>query len=652
MRRSREVEPVKLNSHADLRYNPARVTAIHSAKQEFFKEIYQSIFNAANDIVFVIEIKTGRILEVNDRVGEVYGFTREQVLYTNIKDYCLEEPRYTIKEARVWAENALTGRAQIFEWKVRHRQGQIIWVEVNLKKICFKGKDYLMAIVHDIHKRKAGEQALITSDERYRAIFETTGAATIIVEDDMTIILANTGFERLSGYYRKEMEGQMSLLNLVCPEEREKIEKLHRLRRIDPQGAPTHYECRAVDRYGRGKYLEVVAALIPGSKQSVASFLDITDRKRAEDRVRLAVEVLDNMSEGLLLISISGIIKMANPAFYAITGYSPEDLPHLQLTTLVGLSWDNSMVQKEWTEYLKRGKWQGEMKFRRRDGKYFPAWVSLRLVKDQQGKISKHVLIMIDISEIVHLRNEKARAKEQTARTQRLVSLSALSGGIIHEIAQPLNAISLLADGALFLMDKEKSLDSLETAETFCQIRVQVGRIEKIVHHVRNFATLNHQLETDCCDLNRAVTGVLDLLGRQLAAHGITIRLDLNKDLPPVPGQVNQMEEVVVNLLVNAMQALDQIDGRDKEILCRTGQEGEQIILAVSDNATGITSEIMESIFDPLFSTKEGGGGMGLGLPIITAIIHAYQGQIKVNNNPKGGATFRVYLPRYKERDI
>jgi len=147
------------------------------------------------------------------------------------------------------------------------------------------------------------------------------------------------------------------------------------------------------------------------------------------------------------------------------------------------------------------------------------------------------------------------------------------------------------------------------------------------------------------CDLNRAVEGALEVVGSQLNAHGVRVDLLREDSLPPALGDSVRLEEVVINLAVNAMQALDRTGKEDKRIVLATRAENKKVVLEVRDNATGVTDTYRDRIFDPFFTTKGAEGGMGLGLPIVEAIVAAFKGNIVVLNNEMGGATFKVELP-------
>jgi PAS domain S-box-containing protein len=184
--------------------------------------------------------------------------------------------------------------------------------------------------LRDISEMKRVEKALRESESTYRTIFENTGTATIIIEEDTTISLINGEMERLSGYGREEVEGKMSWTKLVTKDDLEKMIAQHHLRRSDPSSALKNYEFRLVDKNGCIKDLLLSIAMIPGSKRSVASFLDITERKRVEEELRNSEgkyrTMFDNTGTAMMIIEPDTIVYLVNKEFEKLTGYNKEEI--------------------------------------------------------------------------------------------------------------------------------------------------------------------------------------------------------------------------------------------------------------------------------------------------------------------------------------
>ncbi|MGZ3523268.1 MAG: PAS domain-containing sensor histidine kinase [Thermodesulfobacteriota bacterium] len=232
----------------------------------------------------------------------------------------------------------------------------------------------------------------------------------------------------------------------------------------------------------------------------------------------------------------------------------------------------------------------------------------------------------------------------------RLTSLGIMAAGIAHELNQPLNTIRVVTDGFLFGRDEGWSLDSDELYEGMEMISSQVQRMSEVIRNIRNFSREDREEEYADVDVNRTIEDVFSMIGRQFEAHGIVVHKKLADGLSPVRAHSNRLEQVIMNLLVNARQALDECNREYKELWITTKQTEQSVCIETIDNAIGIPSDLIDKIFDPFFTTKEVGQGTGLGLTISKSIIRDINGTIEVSNNDHGGATFLITLPCLGER--
>ncbi|MBW1736415.1 MAG: GHKL domain-containing protein [Deltaproteobacteria bacterium] len=166
-----------------------------------------------------------------------------------------------------------------------------------------------------------------------------------------------------------------------------------------------------------------------------------------------------------------------------------------------------------------------------------------------------------------------------------------------------------------------------------------------VIQNIRNFAREDRGKTVGDVNANEAIRNVFSMIGRQLKAHGVSVQNDLSPDLPPIKTDLNRLEQVIMNLVVNARQALDTCSHDCKKLLVETATYNGSVFIKVSDNATGIPDDLLVKIFDPFFTTKEVGKGTGLGLSISQSIVSEFKGRIKVSNNENGGATFTVTAP-------
>jgi len=231
----------------------------------------------------------------------------------------------------------------------------------------------------------------------------------------------------------------------------------------------------------------------------------------------------------------------------------------------------------------------------------------------------------------------------------RLATLGMMAAGIAHELNQPLNTIRVVTDGFLFGRNEGWPLDPGELFDGLEMISRQVARMDKVIRNIRNFAREGRDFEGESVMVNEAIENVFSMIGRQIEAHGIRVEKDLDPELPRIRASLNGLEQVVMNLIVNARQALDESDVDPKRLWIRTESREGAIRIEVSDNGGGIPGHLLERIFDPFFTTKTTGKGTGLGLSISQSIISRFGGRIEGHNNESGGATFLVTVPAGEE---
>lgn len=227
------------------------------------------------------------------------------------------EPSEFIEAPGFWADRihpedrprVFAGLPELFEkgyhtheYRFLHKDGSYRWVHDQLKLIRDPAGNpiEIVGFWMDITDRKRIEEALRESEDKYRTIFETTGTATAIIDEDTTILLANEEFEKLCGYSKEEIEGKKSWTEFVRQEDLERMKEYHRLRRIDPNAAPRNYESRFIDKQGNIRNIFITVAMIPRTNKSVASILDITEIKRTEEALRKSEEKLHFLSSHLL----------------------------------------------------------------------------------------------------------------------------------------------------------------------------------------------------------------------------------------------------------------------------------------------------------------------------------------------------------------
>ena len=248
---------------------------------------------------------------------------------------------------------------------------------------------------------------------------------------------------------------------------------------------------------------------------------------------------------------------------------------------------------------------------------------------------------------------KQVEAIKQVERSARLASIGVMAAGITHEINQPLNAIKVTADSIQYWHKRNPGVLPEMFVDQLNIISKSVERIVEIVQHMRTFWVVPHASDTGIVDINMVVKKALSLTGQQLHAHGIRERLSMETKPVTIEGNRVHLEQIVLNLMVNAVHALEEqqggnnSDNKNKEIKITTRRNGRQVELVIEDNGPGLPTEDPERLFDPFFSTYNGSGGegMGLGLAIVKRYIDRYGGTIEARNQKNAGAVFTIKFP-------
>ncbi len=244
------------------------------------------------------------------------------------------------------------------------------------------------------------------------------------------------------------------------------------------------------------------------------------------------------------------------------------------------------------------------------------------------------------------LAEQKHTKAVQTAeQAMRLASIGTLAAGITHEINQPLNALKVTVDGMIYWSKRKHDTPREEIMRNLEFISNQSERISDIINEMRVLTRKEKNAKPLNININDVVETTLSLVSRQLSVHSIEVKLGLDRKIPQIMCNKTQMEQIVVNLLTNAIQALDKYDRENKKINISTKEKQGCIFLDVKDNGPGIQEENLKKIFDPFFTTKSVDKGMGFGLSIIQNIISSFNGTITAENNKNGGACFSVTFP-------
>jgi chemotaxis protein methyltransferase CheR len=284
---------------------------------------YRSIFNTANDAIFVHDLKTGRIYDVNERMCEMYGYTVDQVKQLTVADLSSNQPPYTQNEAFDFIQKAGAGEPQVFEWHAKKSSGELFWVEVGLRQAWLRGENCLLAVVRDITERKRAEAQLAESHRRVKEILESIGDAFYSLDKDLRFTYVNSKTEELWGRRREDLLGKKLLE--VFPESIGTPSHDASMRAFE-EGRPVNYEAMSPILH---RWVE--ASVYPSAAGLSVYFRDITERKRAVDELRQSEErfakAFNANPQPMSVTALAdGRYLNVNDSFLAVSGYTREEV--------------------------------------------------------------------------------------------------------------------------------------------------------------------------------------------------------------------------------------------------------------------------------------------------------------------------------------
>ncbi|MEJ2718449.1 MAG: PAS domain S-box protein, partial [Deltaproteobacteria bacterium] len=373
-----------------------------------------------------------------------------------------------------------------------------------------------------------------------------------------------------------------------------------------------------------------------------AAVEDITERKKAEEElVRLATAV-DQVSDTVLMTDTDGKIVYVNPAFERTCGYTRGEVLGRSPHFLSSGHHDETFYRKMWNTIASGKVWSGRLINKKKDGTLFEEEAAITPIKDESGEIVNYVAVKRDVT------NEVALEK-QLRQAQKMEAIGTLAGGIAHDFNNLLTIV--LGFTELLLIDQDENDPRHEDLQKIALTARHGGEL------VQRLLTFSRRAETKLrpLDLNDQVRQVKELLARTIPKM-IKLELHLETNLKTIYGDPAQIEQLLLNLAVNAKDVMPQggnliLETKNvwlDEAHCHRHLEvkpGEHVLLTVSDTGPGMEKEVVDRIFEPFYTTKLPGEGTGLGLAMVFGIVKSHGGHIDCHSEPGEGTIFKIYLP-------
>ena len=615
---------------------------------------YRDLFENSTDFVYTLDLK-GNFTDVNKAAEDLTGYRKNELIGMNYKDYTPEDTHERIFKAfnGVFNEGEplkdfpleviiKDGTKRYFETCVSPwRKGEEI--------IGFQGNS------RDITERKLSEETLRESEEKYRSLVESADDSIYLVDRYLKYLFMNKKHLSRCGLSSEEAIGK---LYEELHSEGETREFTDRVMKVFETGKSIRYEyCSQRDG---GFFLRSISPVKGADGETMAVTVvskEITGRKHAEDALRESeVRFSTIFHSSPVSIGISrvkdGQLLDVNDAWQKLLGFSREEA--IGRNTIKLNAWVNPGDRGRLISRLSEdGTVENfEVQGRHKSGSLIDLLMFARLIDIAGEQYS--LILSQDIT-------EKKRLESQVQQRQKMETLGTLVAGVAHEINNPINTIM---NNAPLLRGVWKDLLPLveERAEKepgcryggltggflkenmdqlISDMDMAANRVASIVKGLKDFSRKTSPLEKQQVDINIAVENAIRLAGPTIRKSGITLALDLAPDLPAINANLQNLEQIIMNLAVNAVQAIDHDHGEIKIATTHNKNQGT-IVLSVQDNGRGISTAISDKIFDPFFTEWQSIGGTGLGLPITQNLVKANDGEITFKSRMGKGTSFLV----------
>ena len=625
------------------------------AEEELRKseEQYRLLFYSNPHPMWVSDSETLRFLAVNNAAIRHYGYSLREFLSMTVKDICPSEDVERFLKSLDRRVN--TGETYNAVWKHRKKDGSVINVEVSSQPIVFGSVDAQLVLAHDVTAQRRAEAQLRDSKEQLQLLLDSTAEGILGVDLEGNYTFSNSACLRILGYESADALYGKNLHRLVhhtkadgSPYPEEECPILNSLRkdvpfqladdvfwRRDGTSFPVEYWSYPVHREG-----QVVGGVV--------TFFDISRRKQSQELLRRSEEqyrsIVEGAPYGIFRVDKDGRVVIANPAFVAMLGYENRE-------RVVGLNavTDIFLDSAEYTRAISAFELAGantpyETKWKRKD----ETTITVRLAgwpfMDERGQPAGFEVFVEDISQRLLL-------QKQFEHAQRMEAVGRLAGGVSHDFNNLLMIISSYAQ-----LLEESPHDPALVRQYAGQVRDATSRAGRVVRQLLAFSR-RQPMEPATLDLNYVVADLGKMLPR-LLGEDIELVTTLGTNLGKVRADRGQIEQVIMNLAVNARDAMPKgghltIETNNVELDSAYSQRqlgdvppGNYVMLAVSDTGIGVDSETQAHIFEPFFTTKEAGKGTGLGLATVYGIVKQSHGFVWVYSELNKGSTFKIYLPR------
>ncbi|GAB4342509.1 MAG: hypothetical protein Kow0037_29930 [Calditrichia bacterium] len=525
-------------------------------------------------------------------------------------------------------------------------------------------KERTLELQKEIEIRRKEEEKTRHFNSFLEQIIEYLPDATFVIDQNRKVIAWNKAMVRLTGVSEEEIrckqdsqysraiygQSRQMLIDYALRGETPPVEEFNSLTMRDSALVADGFLKNRIT--GEPLYLMAIAAPILNEQGeiigAVQTFRDLSDLKESERERMLLAIAIDQADNGIIITDKKGRFEYVNPAFLKLSGYTFSEIRGKSVTLLASEKHPPSFYLQMRRTIFSGAPWSGEITHKKKNGEEFTAFLSISPIRDARGQITNFVAVHRDIT-------EQKELEEQLRQSQKMEAIGRLAGGVAHDFNNLLTVISGYSDMLSFMTQSDKKLHQYAL-----EIQKAAERAGNLTNQLLIFSR-KQVSQPQHANLNEIVENLQKMLSR-LIGEDIDFQLNLSDSPLPVWVDVGHIEQVLMNLVVNARDAMP--DGGRLQICSRkTHRKAIPVppeddkaewfaVLEVSDTGIGMDAQTMRKIFEPFFTTKGLGKGTGLGLSTVYGIVQQSRGSIHVESQPGLGTTFFVYLPLSEEEPV
>jgi PAS domain S-box-containing protein len=612
---------------------------------------FRAIFDNASDGTFLVDLNARKFFICNAMCVNMLGYTQEEFSALDIADIHPREDMPFINEQIGKFSRGEEGLRSDIRFK--RKDGSIFFTDLRPALLTIAERKYLLISFTDITERKQAEKALHASEERYRMLFEGAAEGILVADiESRQFKYSNPAICKMFGYTAEEML-QLGVSDIHPKEALDNVTAEFDAQASNKKIIFSEIPCLRKDGSIFYAIIATTPIIINGRKCNVGFFTDITERKKAEEKLRETRDYLENLlsftNAPIIVWDSNFRITRFNVAFERLTSYSmhevigkhpemffPADKREASLALIRQTSTGSHLVSAEIPICCKDG------------GIRIVLWNSANIYTVDDQTLTATIAHGLDITERKQAEEERNKLQEELIQSHKMKSIGTLAGGIAHDFNNILGIIL----GYTSLL-KRRRLDEEKHSEGITIINQAVQRGAALVRQILTFARKT-DIEFEPFDLTDLIHELISML-RQTFPRIISFTENIEKYIPYLYADRTQIYQALLNLCVNARdampnggsitieakkQSLELVQGRFAE-----ANQNSYICISVTDTGEGMDEATRLRVFEPFFTTKEKGKGTGMGLSVVYGVVHAHNGFIDLESEVGRGTIFRLYFP-------